>query len=255
MDNQQNMQAIEYRFPYHYIPSEKNGRVTNYVSWNFTESYLMSVKLISGWMNEIKISDQTHRHVDIGCGDGALIYNLRKQIDDVMFTGIDYDERAIDWALMFNDQASTFSCIDVTHESELNSLGSFNSASLIEVIEHIPPELLQDFISSVSKLIDEDGHLVVTVPHKNVPVLKKHYQHFDFDSIVEVLSPRFRLTKISGLGKPSAIWRLYRRLTRNRLWFIDIPFISAMSYKAVQKNVGPSENNAIRIYAEFTKVN
>ncbi len=89
--------------------------------------------------------------------------------------GVDYSERAINLAKGFNPELE-FLQIDIVKET-IDS--KYDLLTLIEVFEHIPPEEADNFVKSLHGMMNDNGILLLTVPHKNKRVSAKHYQHFD----------------------------------------------------------------------------
>ena len=208
----QDIQHEQYAFPYHYLPSLSRGDTSFSSSrrWGFSLSYVTALRLIFDTFK----ANETMAHLDIGCGDGALLHHLRKRYPQAKLSGIDYDANAIEWARMFNADIEFF-CEDL-HTVQFTTV--WQSASLIEVIEHIPPDSLDHFMDGVRGLLPAGALLVVTVPHKNRPVAEKHYQHFDFALLRRTLEPRFKIDDMFGFDFLPLPERLYRKfLTKDRL--------------------------------------
>ncbi len=226
MDSERILQADEYSFPYHYLPVPgPDCRLTR--SWNFAPSYLAALDLVGAWMKEQFSSvpqSANWEHVDIGCGDGALIYHLSNNEGirhNFKFSGVDYDERAIEWARMFNPSINLFS-------GDVGSLeaGKYNSASLVEVAEHIPPDQLRDFIRKCAGLLQPNGKMVITVPSISKPISPKHYQHFSADLIKKYFSEHFDIVSISGFERNNLMSRILARLAYRHSARIDFPMIN-----------------------------
>ncbi len=216
-------QASEYHFPYHYIPRPEEPILLSR-HWGFSASYIAALKLVSERLTPLARSKGTaFKHIDIGCGDGALIHHLSKTGDIAAQSlyGIDMDERSIAWAKMFNPE-STFISGDIAELS-----GTYHSATLIEVMEHIPIEVLPDFMSKSASLIRPGGSLIVTVPSVEKNLFDKHFQHFSMDSLLEVLAPHFNDISIHGFERISRGLRVVRRLCNNRHIEIDAPALNA----------------------------
>lgn len=67
----------------------------------------------------------------------------------------------------------------------------FDVATVLEVLEHIPPESLQEFIAGVAGAVRSKGHVIITVPHRNAKLEAKHYQHFDSVILRDLLADKF----------------------------------------------------------------
>lgn len=211
VDKEARLQAEEYSFPYHYLPRLEPGYALSR-GWNFAASYLAALELIyhalAQWQDGRSSVAGEWKHLDIGCGDGALIYHLRKNkaLESVDWCGVDYDPRAIGWARMFNPGVS-FQAGDV---ADVEPEG-FDSASLVEVAEHIPPEELDGFISKCAAALRPRAYMVVTVPSIQKPVQAKHYQHFTFEGIENTLAGEFEVLSIKGFERHTLWSRLLHR--------------------------------------------
>ena len=163
------LQDDEYIFPYHYLTSLDNSVPTIYkrLSWGY--EYITYIDFIHKYIEQ-KLKPDTM--LDIGCGDGYLInsfdYDTSKS-----YKGIDLSERAIGFAKAFSD-GHDFECIDLF---KINA--KFNVVCLIEVLEHIPDDILQTFIAEAFSKVEIGGHMIIAVPTTVDNVHKKHYRHYD----------------------------------------------------------------------------
>jgi len=205
---QQQIQKDAYIYPYHYIPQFRPGmRLAR--QWSFAPSYLAAINLVSAWLREMLENYTEHaqwRHLDIGCGDGALIHHLRhsSEIDKaVLFEGVDSDLKAIAWAKMFNPEIFFY-------ENDLNVLpeGVYDSATLIEVAEHIPPTQLASFVGACAKRLRLGGQMFVTVPSVEKRLERKHHQHFCISQLRSLFGEKFEIIYIGGFERYDLISRL-----------------------------------------------
>jgi len=220
------IQAAQYTYPYHYIPQVHN-RVYLSRHWSFGASYLAALKHVSKRLFETAENvGSAWRHIDIGCGDGALVNCLMKlkKLNNSQIEGVDIDENAIAWARLFNPGVK-FSIADL---SELNGQ-AYHSASLVEVLEHIPPDMISNFVANASKLLRPKGLLVVTVPSVEKPVVNKHFQHFSFDSIRLLLEPHFENLEVYGFERENIFSRIVQRMRINPIARIDAPFLNKIA--------------------------
>lgn len=240
----QAIQADQYVFPYHYIP-EPRGNLYLSRHWGFAPSYMAALKLVAECLRPAAAVEGTGwRHIDIGCGDGALIYNLSRLpgLADGQIAGVDIDDRAIAWARMFNPDA-------ILHVGDITTLeGSYHSASLVEVLEHVPPAELPEFISAAAGLLRPGGLLVVTVPSVEKPVAKKHFQHFSFESIRAVLEPHFEELKVLGFERHDAVTQTVAHLRMNPWMRIDAPMLNRMAVARL-KRIHATQRGCGRILA------
>ena len=202
MDATQSRQSGEYAFPYHYLPTFERDGFTQGRLWGYSLSYLGAMELILDQL----ATRQPKTYCDVGCGDGALVHFLSQRYEDVVFTGIDYDASAVRWAELFNSHGNDFLTADIVSD-EIGK--TFDVVSLIEVIEHIQPEVLPGFIGAITTLMHDDATLIITVPHANKPVQAKHYQHFTFDSLRQYVEPHFEIEDLFGFGHTNLLERVY----------------------------------------------
>ena len=215
MDPIQRLQHHQYEFPYHHLAQLSGKGFSTFRNWGWSSNYAVALRLVLETLERL----ETRSHVDIGCGDGALISQLAHAMPLERLAGIDYDERAIRFAGAFTPEADIVTGDIRTHRwSE-----PFDTASLIEVVEHIPPAEIKGVMAGVKDVIRPGGRLIVTVPHVNKPLQDKHYQHFDFASLTEALAPHFAVETIFGFERPTIGKKVWKRLTDNRFWFAELP--------------------------------
>lgn len=205
LKDEQQVQEVEYEFPYHYVPTvgEQGFRQHFYWSWGFR--YLGGLQVAQ----ELSFRSTCESLLDIGCGDGRFLQHLSSQEIGTRLLGIDYSEKAISLAKALSPHVE-FHRLDILADDAL--LEKFDVVSLVEVIEHIPPESLPEFIRKAAEYLNPTGRLVLTVPHVNQIVGKKHFQHFDSDALRVLLSPHFSDIKFYPFDYPSRILGLWFRL-------------------------------------------
>ena len=116
--------------------------------------------------------------------------------------GVDYSSRAIGYAnAMVSDVE--WVCGDIRDPQVVDA--RFDVVTLVETLEHIKPSEIHDFLSGVNRRLANDGTFVVTVPSRNVRVSRKHYQHFDLESLAGPQSVRHDCRR--PLSEPEE-WRL-----------------------------------------------
>lgn len=254
MDEIQNIQSDQYNFPYHYLPVFEEGKTRLTRQWNWAPSYISALKLISNWVNLLEIPHNTSwRHIDVGCGDGALIYHMSQRFTDrenIAWTGIDYDRSAIQWALMLNDpETTTFVAGDINTSCQVEV---YDSATLIEVAEHIPPEQLDSFVKAISMALKPGAELIVTVPHANKTVQKKHYQHFTFESLAHYFTPHFEVVDMKGFESTTRFTKWLRKMIMNRTYVFTWEQPTKIVVNQLAKTFD-NEEGIGRILARFRK--
>jgi SAM-dependent methyltransferase len=194
--DQRDLQENEYITPYHHtIKKEEYAGI----------SYFSVIDIIKKIIN--KISPKTI--LDFGCGDGKLIYELKNK--NIKLTGIDISKKAISFAKLFSPEEKFI----VENLSDFKTEEKFDLVTSVETLEHIPPEQLKNIIKNLSRVLKENGYLIITVPSKNVNLFKKHYQHFDFETMQKYLKGHFKIIKTIGHYKISKIYELLYAFSTN----------------------------------------
>jgi SAM-dependent methyltransferase len=63
----------------------------------------------------------------------------------------------------------------------------FDLVAAIEVIEHIPEDLLPHFMKALAARVKDDGIVLITVPTTVIPLNNKHYRHYTLDLLIRQL--------------------------------------------------------------------
>lgn len=205
-------QEGEYDFPYHYL----DLKVDDY-------KYLRSIEYVS-LLNRVKNLIKPFRGqkiLDAGCGDGRFCYELRNENVDIY--GIDFSERAINFAKAFNSRGKFF----VKDLKNLDLPYKFDSVILIETLEHFIPSDADKILKNLSEVLKDNGKLIVTVPSKNLQLIKKHYQHFDEISLRKILEPFFKVNFIEGYSRKGFKRKLFVLL--RRAGFLVFPLMTKIN--------------------------
>lgn len=210
----QKIQESSYQFPYHYIPSYDNqnfSQVRN-LSWGY--EYLSYLHFVLNCLWSIDFNSL----LDVGCGDGRFLFEVSRYFPDKNLVGIDFSERAIKYATALSPNVK-YICGDITNKTLTDD--KFDVAILIEALEHIPPKQINDFLQGIHFYLRDSGVFIITVPSKNIPVHKKHYQHFDIESLKEVISPFFEIEKTYFLNKISFKVTIINKIFSNRYFILN----------------------------------
>lgn len=192
-------QEIQYDIPYHYFVTNKkliNSPDTVFIY----PSYLSKLQRVKKMLEPFK----GQKILDAGCGDGRFCYELKDE--NINLHGIDYSKKAIKFAKEFNPNTK-FTIGNLNQTSFKDNY--FDQIVLLDVIEHIFPKKIKNVIKEINRILNKNGKLIITVPHTNRKLNKKHYQHFNIDSLREALSPYFYIQKATGHHKISKIKNIF----------------------------------------------
>jgi len=218
VNKQQRFQEAEYVFPYHYLPDYCHGKIVTTKFWPWTVPYLGRLKLVMDFLS----NHQFLSLIDIGCGDGKLINVARSHFSHAILCGADYSDRSIQLAKCLNDtnEKVRFYVHDFTKPSKPRE--TFDVATMIEVMEHIPSDELNVFLQNSLAFIRPRGHLLFTVPSDNIPVSKKHYQHFNVKQIAEILENQpIDIISVEFIDSSGLIMGIFNRLMRNSVFILN----------------------------------
>jgi SAM-dependent methyltransferase len=190
-------QEAEYVFPYHFIPTAGDDGFSTTRHWSWGVHYLGGLHLVQSLLRQHDFSSL----VDIGCGDGRFLADLRQVYPKASLTGLDYSERSIAFAKAFAPSVD-FEATDIiaTPPGE-----TFDVVTLIEVFEHIPPAEADDFLAAVNARLKSGGIVILTVPHMNSPLIEKHYRHFTSSSLRGALESHFTIDEIGYFDRAGSV--------------------------------------------------
>ena len=207
MNNEQkSIQEDEYLFPYHYL-----GLKCDDYRYLYHADYLGYLKVIIDTLGSV---DSKKSILDAGCGDGRFTFEMNKRIKNANIIGIDYSDRALAFAKAFNP-ATHFEKQDLT---KFNLKKKFDIIVLIEALEHIQPKDIDKILSRLKAHMKNTGKLIISVPSVNVPLHKKHFQHFSADSLRTILEKHFTVSELFGYadnGRKRVKFNILNRFLKN----------------------------------------
>lgn len=240
------IQDQQYSFPYHYLTGLDSNvpYIKKSLSWGI--EYLTYMNIIQSEIEGLDIENI----LDVGCGDGYLLNNLNET--KINKYGIDLSEKAILFAKAFS-RNTTFERKDLFQIDD-----KFDAVSLIEVLEHIPDDFLESFMTRVLDLVKVDGYFIISVPTTVIPLNKKHYRHYNEELLSKHTEnfAKLELVKEIRAYRVNKTLDLILRLLNNRYWSINSEFLLAKFWNWHKKNnfISNKEKGAhlIRIYKKIS---
>jgi 2-polyprenyl-3-methyl-5-hydroxy-6-metoxy-1,4-benzoquinol methylase len=172
-----------------------------------------------------KIPREKVRVVDIGCGPGSFFYVLRKKNSDAMLFGTDLMLKQLEFAKTIAHGTHWF--VSDATKMPLKTK-SIDIATMLEIIEHLPPEEEHQILEQVHKSLAKNGRIIITTPNYrslwpviewfwNImsPISYKH-QHINKKTIKKMKAS----LKNAGFGTVNV-----------KTFFILSPFVSFISPK------------------------
>jgi SAM-dependent methyltransferase len=240
---EQLIQEAEYQFPYHYIPTFENGNFSPVRKLRWAHEYLSYLRFILDRLAEIEFDSL----LDVGCGEGRFVREAKMRFPGKDLAGIDFSERAVRYAQLFNPQAQ-FVCGDISNGSLFER--QFDVITLIETLEHVPLPDVAGFIRSLRRHLKPDGFLVITVPSENLNLAPKHYQHFSLSSLAVTLQDEFTIADCYFLNRISRWEKIVQTFVSNRLFILNERRILNAFYHYYESSLlNARESDAKRICA------
>lgn len=240
-------QESQYHFPYHHLTHEtKEGFFTfRHLSWGL-EHYTY-INFVIDKVCQLKYDSLT----DVGCGEGRIISELEKH-KNASYTGVDVSSRALNFARGFTRQA-TF----ITHDITKNPLTEIPDIIVsCEVIEHIKPDEVSEYIKHISESLNHGGTFILTTPTTNIPTSSKHYQHFTYETLKAQLEPYFSIGETVYLNKTGFLTTFLERCLANRFFISNTFALNKWILNYYRKNLLLGEQDTgSRIYLRCTKIN
>jgi SAM-dependent methyltransferase len=241
LDEVQQNQEAGYWFPYHHIPDYKKG-FTQCYNFPWGINYAATLEFLGDRLKK----ETFNSLIDVGCGDGRITKEMKTCFKKKVIEGVDYSPRSIKMARAF-DEDGTYHTLNII-ENSLNR--RYDIALLIEVFEHIPPDLGDRFLQAVANLLEDNGTLLLTVPHSNMPTEPKHYRHFSIATLSRCLEPYFEI--VETLPFEQIDWRKawLDLILTNKLFILNSGKLKNVIYRYYKKHLfyAKSERSCKRIY-------
>lgn len=156
--------------------------------------------------------------LDVGCGCGSML-NILKKYGQV--TGMDYSDEALNYSSSLFD-GELFQ-IDLGRTVIPDLCGKYDIVLCLDVLEHVRND--KRAISNLKKMLDQKGHLIVTVPayqwlwtkHDDIAMHFRRYRKNDLKKKLQKAG--FRVQFISYfnffLFLPAAIIKLISKINKS----------------------------------------
>ncbi len=138
--------------------------------------------------------------LDAACGEGYgsnIIASVAKHV-----TGVDIDEDTIERAKSNYGSQSNISFLQASIEALPVPDNSVDVVVSFETIEHVPEEVQHKFLQEISRVLKQDGLLVMSTPNKEIYSDMHGYQNefhvreFYCDEFLEFLGGKFKYIKL-----------------------------------------------------------
>jgi 2-polyprenyl-3-methyl-5-hydroxy-6-metoxy-1,4-benzoquinol methylase len=200
----------EEKGPYHWKALYGEGWMRS--SPRLHARYDIPIRLLSSRLN---LENSTG--LDVGCGDGVLLYKIRKLGGDIVGldtseTGLQLAKEQLETRGVLSTRLINSSCYEMPFDD-----GRFDYVTSVELIEHLQD--VNRFLREVRRILRPGGWFVCTTPNRKenqAPDTVRdpfHVHEFSPAELSKTLSKVFKTTEVYG-AYPSALDKLYVRNKR-----------------------------------------
>ena len=170
--------------------------------WDSKEQYLLYLRHLAAYNFAMPFVDGKSI-LEIGCGSGYGTNFLAGIASTV--TAVDTSEVAIKYCKeKYNKDNLIFKRINGT-KIPFNDT-SFDVCISFQVIEHINPNLVPNWLSEVKRVLKDNGIFIATTPNKKLRLLPfqkpwnpHHLKEYDYEELKEILEDVFSDVEVLGL--------------------------------------------------------
>ena len=196
---------------------EANTR-SNWNLWFSDEKYLKEYATsdrIASYDETIKLCEKDGvsfdegKAIDVGCGTGHFLRELKKRHPSISITGTDFSEASIAVAKKVNEDGEFFTMDIFNVPAE--QYNKYDYVICSEVLEHLlQPEIA---LQNIIQLANKTGHIILTVPNGRIDTYGGHINFWSPESWQNFIDKNVDSTKYTCI---------YRLFNNNRNNFVLI---------------------------------
>jgi predicted O-methyltransferase YrrM len=182
---------------------DRSAQLGTHWSYNLRQDPKRFVFVLSRYKFAAKMTADCASIIELGCSEGIGAPLLAESGAD--YVGVDLDEGAIASAQqLFDDKPWRFSVGDLLDPAL--SLGAFEGAVSLDVVEHIPPAQEDQFFDAVIAHLTPTGRALIGTPNKSAEAYQSeasrrgHVNLFTGERLREAMARRFRHVFLFGLN-------------------------------------------------------
>ena len=198
--------------------SEDHLSVKSGKKWNSIEQYVEYLRHFMAY-KYVKRFVKDNLVLEIGCGTGYGANYLSQYASD--FIAIDISKRCVSYCHKHKKETSTF-----LQASGLNiplKDGSVDVALSFQVIEHIEPRKVIDYLSEVKRVLKNESVFVVSTPNRKLRLLPfqkpwnpEHKKEYEYNDFKKMLNTVFEEVKVYGLKGSEEIQTIERNRVKQK---------------------------------------
>lgn len=217
--DKESLQEAEYEFPYHHLVSIQPFSQARHLFWGYR--YAAYIEYILETLSEKEFASL----IDFGCGDGKITAEITHRFRGKDIMGVDYSEKSLSFARAFSPAVIFQTGTDK----------QFDAFVLIEVLEHIDPNNMGEFLDTLSRNLRPGAFGIITTPSTVIPTNPKHYQHFTEESFRRTLSSHFNVERVEFVGTITLGTKLIQRILANKFFVLNYPPFIGLLYRIYRK--------------------
>jgi 2-polyprenyl-3-methyl-5-hydroxy-6-metoxy-1,4-benzoquinol methylase len=216
-----NLQNFQYVEPYHHwVSFDDNFKQWKSTSYGF--EYYSYVSRIIEIVSKINFNNA----LEVGCGDGKILFELAKRNKNKRFTGFDLSKRAILFAKAYSYGLSNISFFDCDFSKKT---AKHDLVLCVEVLEHIHSSKIKGFLEDLYNKLSPKGTLIISVPSVNIkPVQDKHYRHYDLKKLNNQLKDYFSIVDFEYIYKRNFITKCLEGMIENKIFINKSALLSGI---------------------------
>jgi SAM-dependent methyltransferase len=123
---------------------------------NLYRRYFIDLRRLA---EQIRSGGRASRILEVGCGEGSLVEQLKLQFPDSLITGIDITPRV--GRLYSGDRANVSFKHSTVEDIAREAPASFDLVVLADVLHHVPPAARRGLLTAIQAALAPEGVLVV----------------------------------------------------------------------------------------------
>ncbi len=175
--------------------------------------------------------------LDVGCGDGYLLYQVNRGHPDAILYGVDTEIDAIHLAEeQLKKKSIKASLAQLSSEQLPFASDLFDAVVMTDVIEHL--EAPQNTLTEIFRVLKKQGLLLLSTPNKQPDMIwdKHHVQEFTALELDTMLAAHFQAVQITACW-PMQWFRQYQKSDLRRK---AINHLTRLGYNPFCKTAKPS---------------